>query len=143
MGDGPNNRYALVCSSCHSHNGMALRDEFEYISFRCAYCYHLNPARRNKPSLSRTLTPVTVTLPGESASITRETTRVDTGTAEVDSSSMADEVGGNDEGDGSGPLAEDQVRLSCVLCVMCVCVRVNEQSAILTGCCRGNRPSRG
>ena len=42
---------------------MALRDEFEYISFRCAYCYHLNPARRNKPVL-RTLTEAT--LPGES-----------------------------------------------------------------------------
>ena len=51
VGDGPNNRYALICSSCHSHNGMALRDEFEYVSFRCAYCYHLNPARKSKPAL--------------------------------------------------------------------------------------------
>ena len=31
MGDGPNNRYALICSQCHSHNGMALKEEFEYI----------------------------------------------------------------------------------------------------------------
>ena len=51
VGDGPNNRYALICSNCHSHNGMALRDEFEYMSFRCAYCYHLNTARKNKPTL--------------------------------------------------------------------------------------------
>ena len=51
VGDGPNNRYALVCSNCHSHNGMALRDEFEYTSFRCAYCFHLNPARKKKPML--------------------------------------------------------------------------------------------
>ena len=51
VSDGPNNRYALVCSECYSHNGMALRDEFEYLSFRCAYCYHLNPARKRKPSL--------------------------------------------------------------------------------------------
>ena len=51
VGDGPNNRYALVCSQCHSHNGMALRDEFEYLSFRCAYCYQLNPARKKKPTL--------------------------------------------------------------------------------------------
>ena len=51
VGDGPNNRYALICQKCHSHNGMALRDEFEYTSFRCAYCFHLNPARKKKPSL--------------------------------------------------------------------------------------------
>jgi hypothetical protein len=51
VGDGPNNRYALVCSQCHSHNGMALRDEFEYLSFRCAYCYQLNPAKKKKPTL--------------------------------------------------------------------------------------------
>jgi len=51
VGDGPNNRYALICSDCHSHNGMVLRDEFEYTTFRCAYCYHLNPARKRKPSL--------------------------------------------------------------------------------------------
>ena len=51
VGDGPNNRYALVCSDCKSHNGMALRDEFEYITFRCAYCYSLNPARKKRPSL--------------------------------------------------------------------------------------------
>ena len=57
VGDGPNNRYALICSSCSSHNGMALRDEFEYVSFRCAYCFHLNPARRSKPAL-RAPTPV-------------------------------------------------------------------------------------
>ena len=51
VGDGPNNRYALICSSCLSHNGMALQDEFEFLSFRCAYCYHLNPARRDRPPL--------------------------------------------------------------------------------------------
>ena len=49
IGDGPNNRYALICSQCHSHNGMALAEDFEYTTFRCAYCYTVNPARRNNP----------------------------------------------------------------------------------------------
>lgn len=31
MADGPSNRYALVCKECHSHNGMALKEEFEYL----------------------------------------------------------------------------------------------------------------
>lgn len=49
VGDGPNNRYALICSECCSHNGMALKEEFEYTAFRCCYCYHLNPARKHRP----------------------------------------------------------------------------------------------
>ncbi|NXD20292.1 LNP protein, partial [Spelaeornis formosus] len=49
VGDGPQNRYALICQQCFSHNGMALKEEFEYIAFRCAYCFFLNPARKTRP----------------------------------------------------------------------------------------------
>ena len=31
VGDGPSNRYALICKQCQSHNGMALREEFEFV----------------------------------------------------------------------------------------------------------------
>ena len=31
VGDGPENRYALICQKCFSHNGMALKEEFEYL----------------------------------------------------------------------------------------------------------------
>ncbi|KAM7407425.1 hypothetical protein PAMA_003243 [Pampus argenteus] len=53
VGDGPQNRYALICQQCLSHNGMALREEFEYVAFRCAYCYFLNPARKTRPQAPR------------------------------------------------------------------------------------------
>lgn len=53
VGDGPENRYALICTHCHSHNGMALKEEFEYMSFRCCYCYGFNPARRQRPMAPR------------------------------------------------------------------------------------------
>ncbi|KAM3608463.1 uncharacterized protein V6R79_026081 [Siganus canaliculatus] len=53
VGDGPQNRYALVCQQCLSHNGMALKEEFEYVAFRCAYCYFLNPARKTRPQAPR------------------------------------------------------------------------------------------
>lgn len=49
VGDGPSNRYALICRQCQSHNGMALREEFEYISYRCCYCHYWNPARKQRP----------------------------------------------------------------------------------------------
>uniref|UniRef100_A0A8C6TE83 Endoplasmic reticulum junction formation protein lunapark n=1 Tax=Neogobius melanostomus TaxID=47308 RepID=A0A8C6TE83_9GOBI len=53
VGDGPQNRYALICKQCFSHNGMALKEEFEFLAFRCAYCYFLNPARRTRPQAPR------------------------------------------------------------------------------------------
>ncbi|XP_078537653.1 endoplasmic reticulum junction formation protein lunapark [Lissotriton helveticus] len=53
VGDGPQNRYALICQQCFSHNGMALKEEFEYVAFRCAYCYFLNPARKTRPHAPR------------------------------------------------------------------------------------------
>ncbi|XP_073330366.1 endoplasmic reticulum junction formation protein lunapark-A [Pagrus major] len=53
VGDGPQNRYALICQQCLSHNGMALKEEFEYVAFRCAYCYFLNPARKMRPQAPR------------------------------------------------------------------------------------------
>ncbi|KAK1127452.1 hypothetical protein K0M31_003990 [Melipona bicolor] len=49
VGDGPSNRYALICQNCDSHNGMALKEEFEYFEFRCSYCNFLNHARKQKP----------------------------------------------------------------------------------------------
>ncbi|KAM6421465.1 endoplasmic reticulum junction formation protein lunapark isoform 2-T2 [Rhynochetos jubatus] len=53
VGDGPQNRYALICQQCFSHNGMALKEEFEYVAFRCAYCFFLNPARKSRPRAPR------------------------------------------------------------------------------------------
>ncbi|EDV20909.1 uncharacterized protein TRIADDRAFT_60585 [Trichoplax adhaerens] len=50
VGDGPTNRYALICSNCAGHNGMALKEEFEYTTFRCAYCRYLNPSRKRRQS---------------------------------------------------------------------------------------------
>ncbi|CAG2172234.1 unnamed protein product, partial [Oppiella nova] len=50
VGDGPNNRYALICIHCYSHNGMALKEEFEYIAYICCYCKRFNPARKTRPA---------------------------------------------------------------------------------------------
>nr|CAD7193773.1 unnamed protein product [Timema douglasi] len=58
LGDGPGNRYALICKQCESHNGMALKEEFEYFSFRCCYCYFWNPARKQRPTAPALTPPV-------------------------------------------------------------------------------------
>lgn len=51
VGDGPENRYALICKGCESHNGMALKEEFEYLAYQCAFCGHFNPARKQRPRI--------------------------------------------------------------------------------------------
>ena len=47
--DGPENRFALICNHCYSHNGMALKEEFEFISYICCYCKRFNPSRKTRP----------------------------------------------------------------------------------------------
>ncbi|XP_054279655.1 endoplasmic reticulum junction formation protein lunapark-B isoform X2 [Macrosteles quadrilineatus] len=49
IGDGPSYRYALICSHCRGHNGMALKEEFPYMAFNCCYCFQYNPARSKRP----------------------------------------------------------------------------------------------
>ena len=41
VGDGPANRYALICKQCQSHNGMALKEEFEFIGKLISHKYHM------------------------------------------------------------------------------------------------------
>ncbi|CEF69134.1 Protein lunapark [Strongyloides ratti] len=48
LGDGISNRYALICIFCKSHNGMALKDEFENLAYKCYRCQKFNPARNDK-----------------------------------------------------------------------------------------------
>ncbi|GFR30349.1 endoplasmic reticulum junction formation protein lunapark-A [Trichonephila clavata] len=57
VGDGPSNRYALICRQCQSHNGMALKEEFDYVAFRCCYCFQFNPPRNQQPPPPRLTLP--------------------------------------------------------------------------------------
>lgn len=56
ISDGPSNRFAMICSGCCGHNGMAMQEDFEYVAFKCAFCGHLNPARKIRPK-ARGLSP--------------------------------------------------------------------------------------
>lgn len=75
IGDGPNNRYALICTHCASHNGMALKEEFEFLAFRCCYCMGFNPARKQKPMAPRLAQHYQLTAQAHNATITSATQR--------------------------------------------------------------------
>jgi len=53
IGDGPANRFAMICKQCFGHNGMALQEEYEYTSFKCAFCGTLNQAKKQRPVAPR------------------------------------------------------------------------------------------
>ncbi|XP_036331625.1 endoplasmic reticulum junction formation protein lunapark-A [Rhagoletis pomonella] len=53
IGDGPKDRFAMICKECFAHNGMALKEDFDYTTFRCAFCNALNPARKARPIAPR------------------------------------------------------------------------------------------
>ncbi|PSN52408.1 Protein lunapark-B [Blattella germanica] len=87
VGDGPSNRYALICRQCESHNGMALKEEFEYVGFRCCYCFFWNPARKQRPQAPR--------LP--SASSGTSSLQGHTSASELESASDSEEESGSDQ----------------------------------------------
>jgi len=53
MGEGPGSKFALICNRCQSHNGMAAPEEYQYMAFRCCYCFHWNPAKKQRPLAPR------------------------------------------------------------------------------------------
>ncbi|XP_035209978.1 endoplasmic reticulum junction formation protein lunapark-A-like isoform X4 [Stegodyphus dumicola] len=85
VGDGPSNRYALICRQCQSHNGMALKEEFEFIAFRCCYCFHWNPPRNQQPP------PPRLSLPAPSApAITEATSEISSSSEDTEIENLSD-----------------------------------------------------
>ncbi|XP_031120900.1 uncharacterized protein At2g24330-like [Ipomoea triloba] len=42
VGEDPTQSYALICGSCHMHNGLARKEDFPYITYYCPHCKTLN-----------------------------------------------------------------------------------------------------
>lgn len=42
---GPEQKYALICSRCFHHNGLALKEEFNEIQYVCPHCGNFNSRR--------------------------------------------------------------------------------------------------
>lgn len=46
VGEDPTQSYALICGSCHMHNGLARKEDFPYITYYCPHCHALNKSRQ-------------------------------------------------------------------------------------------------
>lgn len=92
IGDGPQNRFAMICKQCFGHNGMALEEEYEYMTFRCAYCNYLNPSKKSRP--------VGPKLPMYSTTPQPATTKLERKGSADSSSTSTDEKNSNHESEG-------------------------------------------
>lgn len=46
VGEDPTQSYALICGSCHRHNGLARKEDFAYITYYCPHCNALNRPKK-------------------------------------------------------------------------------------------------
>lgn len=46
VGEDPTQSYALICGSCHMHNGLARKEDFPYITYYCPHCHALNKSQQ-------------------------------------------------------------------------------------------------
>uniref|UniRef100_A0A0D6QY52 Lunapark zinc ribbon domain-containing protein n=1 Tax=Araucaria cunninghamii TaxID=56994 RepID=A0A0D6QY52_ARACU len=46
VGEDPTQCYALICSNCHMHNGLARKEDFPYITYYCPHCNAFNGSRK-------------------------------------------------------------------------------------------------
>uniref|UniRef100_A0A5B6YRB8 Lunapark zinc ribbon domain-containing protein n=1 Tax=Davidia involucrata TaxID=16924 RepID=A0A5B6YRB8_DAVIN len=64
VGEDPTQSYALICANCHMHNGLAMKEDFPYITYYCPHCNALNRSKQleecvpdsNSPNLSTSTT---------------------------------------------------------------------------------------
>lgn len=102
IGDGPHNRFAMICRECYGHNGMAHQEEYEFAAFLCAFCGAMNPPRKMRPIAPR-LPSLTPTHSTERVNITEEMCSSSTSPSEKDSGSDSDDIKNSDEPDEREP----------------------------------------
>lgn len=48
VGEDPTQSYAIICENCHMHNGLARKEDFEYITYYCPHCNALNKPKHSE-----------------------------------------------------------------------------------------------
>ncbi|XP_010429409.1 PREDICTED: uncharacterized protein At2g24330-like [Camelina sativa] len=48
VGEDPTQSYALICGNCRMHNGLARKEDFQYITYYCPHCRALNKPKHSE-----------------------------------------------------------------------------------------------
>ncbi|XP_015080152.1 uncharacterized protein At2g24330-like [Solanum pennellii] len=62
VGEDPTQSYALICSNCHMHNGLARKEELPYITYYCPHCNALNGPKQLADGASSLLNMASTTI---------------------------------------------------------------------------------
>ncbi|CAA7015205.1 unnamed protein product [Microthlaspi erraticum] len=84
VGEDPTQSFALICGNCHMHNGLARKEDFDYVTYYCPHCNALNKPKHSEEN--PLIRPVSAPLLTNSATLV-ETSEV------VNSSSSSSERG--------------------------------------------------
>ncbi|SPO29531.1 uncharacterized protein UTRI_04734_B [Ustilago trichophora] len=70
---GPEQKYALICTRCHAHNGLALKEEFNEVQYVCPHCGHFNSRRPSSAPVSSPFNSRAATINNSDGGFTVET----------------------------------------------------------------------
>ncbi|KAL2529849.1 hypothetical protein Fot_22450 [Forsythia ovata] len=57
VGEDPTQSYALICGNCRTHNGLARKEDFPYITYYCPRCNALNRPKQTDQHVSGSSSP--------------------------------------------------------------------------------------
>ncbi|GAV65195.1 DUF2296 domain-containing protein [Cephalotus follicularis] len=69
VGEDPTQSYALICGNCHMHNGLAMKEDFKYLTYYCPHCHALNRPKQLEEHVSGSVSPNMCSLSGNSVVI--------------------------------------------------------------------------
>ncbi|XP_066318913.1 uncharacterized protein At2g24330-like [Miscanthus floridulus] len=47
VGEDPSQSYALICGNCHTHNGLARKEDYPHVTYYCPHCHALNTSKQS------------------------------------------------------------------------------------------------
>lgn len=92
VGEDPSQSYALICGSCHMHNGLAKKEDFPYITYYCPHCKALNQPKQSGDHIHRSNSPNTILLNAAGAAVAAAAAAADLGGSDEDND-LDDEKG--------------------------------------------------
>ncbi|WOH03022.1 hypothetical protein DCAR_0522413 [Daucus carota subsp. sativus] len=109
VGEDPTQSYALICGSCHMHNGLARREDFPYITYYCPHCNALNRPKQledNSPNSSQMTSPGSRSFRPVDDSLVQNVSKPVSGKASDSSSPVAATVEQKETQDVSRPFSD-------------------------------------
>ncbi len=101
VSDAPENRMALICGYCHSHNGLVSSDEYSSraLTYQCPRCHALNTFQDRRRIAGRRSTSNSNESDGRNSTFSLDMADIEVDRADEEVSSIMSEIGSSAEGE--------------------------------------------